>query len=83
VGYRAPDMWKNALDCACTLLAPGGILLLHDTMTGGFGNACIMQDHVALSGLDLDLEERSEPIKHDPTSDSSWGRMMLMVWRKK
>jgi hypothetical protein len=83
VGHRAPDIWKNALDCANTLLASGGILLLHDTLKfGGFGIARIMQGYIARSGLGLELEERSEPIKHDPTSDS-WGRMILMVWRKK
>jgi len=76
-------MWKECLELASKLLAPGGYFLQYDTdKYGGFGETEMMQSFIEANSLNLDLDHCSEPIDYGDERRQQWGRLVLILWRK-
>lgn len=63
VGYREPFMWRDVLQLASELLAPGGTCFLYDTEKhGDFGDVEQMSAYIAQHSLKLTFYLRWHPI---------------------
>jgi hypothetical protein len=77
---KAQPSWRKCMALASVLLAPNGLLLQYDSISGGdYGEEKIMKEHVASLSLDLELVERSEPIESE---NDKTGPMVLLLWRR-